>query len=64
MTAAIIVAVVITVAVLAGLAHRKRAEVVEASLKPPMTFPVTPSEGDRYATAQARWVYRNGWTLE
>lgn len=61
-----IAALVIVVAIVAGLAHRKRAEVVESAAKPqPMPFPVVPSEGDRYASANGSWVFTvSGWELE
>jgi hypothetical protein len=65
MTAAIIAAVVIIVAVLAGLMSRKRDAIVQAkSAKPQkMTFPVTPSDGDKYARGEAAWVYGDkGWS--
>jgi hypothetical protein len=65
MTFAIVAGVIVLLGIVLGVKHQQKAEAAE-SLKPApqMTFPVTPSEGDRYASSNGSWVFTvKGWEL-
>jgi hypothetical protein len=55
----------VIVGMVAGIMFKQAKARSELASKPQqMTFPVTPSEGDRYASSNGSWVFTvKGWEL-